>query len=362
MTTRIYTEIVIDFKTGIVERAEFEDYDGPIALAKGGGSVSVPGPSAEERALQAEQTTLLREQRDILKEQTRTQNLLAPYLYKDAGITPILNTRDPATGLLKNPDMAEGAIIDFEAQADPNKEMEQQINTKLLQRSLAALNGELPVDPALLRDLGEQETALRETLRKNLGTGYETSTPGIETLAEFTKRSSELKDAARRGDLSLAESLSLSRQNATDAKLANMISRITGTNTFQFGNQQGYSQIAQGMGNITAQMQQDRGMQAQAAIAQMQAKAQGRAALFSGIGQLAGSAMMAGAIYGSSDRRLKENIVMIGRHALGFGIYLFNFIGEAAQHLGVMADEVEQVRPDLVIEIDGFKAVNYGGL
>lgn len=294
---RIYTEIVIDFKTGIVESADFEEYDGSVAQAKGGGSVNVPGPSEEERALQAEQTQLLREQRDILQEQTRTQSLLAPYLYKDAGITPILNTKDPVTGQLKNPDMAEGAIIDFQQQDDPNKAMESEINTRLLQRSLAALKGELPVDPALLRDLGEQESVLRETLRKNLGTGYETSTPGIETLAEFNKRGSELKDAARRGDLTLAESLSLSRQQASDAKMANLIARISGTSGFQFGGQQGYSQIAQGFGNITGQMQADRGMQAQAAMVAAQNRAQSQSGLFSGIGSLAGAGLTAAAIF-----------------------------------------------------------------
>jgi hypothetical protein len=61
------------------------------------------------------------------------------------------------------------------------------------------------------------------------------------------------------------------------------------------------------------------------------------------------------------DRRLKSNIERIGTHPLGIGIYEYD-IFEAAQR-GVMADEVEAVRPEAVItRDDGYKMVNYGML
>ena len=67
-----------------------------------------------------------------------------------------------------------------------------------------------------------------------------------------------------------------------------------------------------------------------------------------------------------SDRRLKENIVRIGTHPLGFGLYLFDYkpgyrgvCGDGRQ-FGVMADEVETVMPSAVaMHPEGHKTVNY---
>jgi len=69
----------------------------------------------------------------------------------------------------------------------------------------------------------------------------------------------------------------------------------------------------------------------------------------------------------TSDRSLKQNIIRIGNHPLGFGLYLFEYKAEYRErcgdgrHFGVMADEVEKVMPRAVVPgFDGFKAVNYG--
>jgi len=70
-----------------------------------------------------------------------------------------------------------------------------------------------------------------------------------------------------------------------------------------------------------------------------------------------------------SDRNLKENIVRIGEHPLGIGLYLFDFIQEYRKQcghgrkFGVMADEVEKVMPSAVgTGRNGYKTVNYGML
>jgi len=67
-----------------------------------------------------------------------------------------------------------------------------------------------------------------------------------------------------------------------------------------------------------------------------------------------------------SDRRLKQNIIQIGNHPLGFGLYLFEYKAEyrercgEGRHFGVMADEVEKVMPSAVVSgFDGFRAVDY---
>lgn len=70
-----------------------------------------------------------------------------------------------------------------------------------------------------------------------------------------------------------------------------------------------------------------------------------------------------------SDRRVKENIVEIGDHPLGIGLYLFDYRGEYREQwghgrqFGVMADEVEAVMPAAVsVHPDGYKLVNYAML
>lgn len=59
-----------------------------------------------------------------------------------------------------------------------------------------------------------------------------------------------------------------------------------------------------------------------------------------------------------SDRRLKSNIVRIGTHPLGIGIYSYIIFGEP--DVGVMADEVERVMPEAVLtHPSGYQMVNY---
>ena len=55
-----------------------------------------------------------------------------------------------------------------------------------------------------------------------------------------------------------------------------------------------------------------------------------------------------------SDPSVKHNILRIGTHPLGIGLYLFEYKpglrvdGHHRRHFGVMADEVEQVMPEAV--------------
>jgi hypothetical protein len=77
--------------------------------------------------------------------------------------------------------------------------------------------------------------------------------------------------------------------------------------------------------------------------------------LYSGIGSIAGGAIA------SSDIRLKSNIVKVGEHPKGFGIYEYDIFGRRER--GVMAQEVEKIIPEAVMEHpSGYKMVNYGAL
>jgi len=70
-----------------------------------------------------------------------------------------------------------------------------------------------------------------------------------------------------------------------------------------------------------------------------------------------------------SDPSAKENIIRIGDHPFGIGLYLFDYKPEfreewgSGRQFGVMADEVETVMPEaVVVHPDGYKMVNYGML
>lgn len=77
---------------------------------------------------------------------------------------------------------------------------------------------------------------------------------------------------------------------------------------------------------------------------------------------LSSIASLASAFMAPSDMRIKENIVSDGTTYNGHNVYHFNFIGDDVRRRGVMAQEVEKIRPDAVVEIDGIKHVNYGAL
>ena len=79
-----------------------------------------------------------------------------------------------------------------------------------------------------------------------------------------------------------------------------------------------------------------------------------------GLYSLGGAAL--GAPKGTfSDRRLKSNIVRLGTHPIGVGIYEYDIFG--GRQIGVMAQELMEVMPDAVQEHpSGYLMVDYGRL
>lgn len=71
-----------------------------------------------------------------------------------------------------------------------------------------------------------------------------------------------------------------------------------------------------------------------------------------------GKTIGAGAYY-LSDERAKENIKPLGRFSDGISVYSYNYIGDDEEHIGIIAQEVEEVYPKAVKTIDGVKYVNY---
>lgn len=75
-------------------------------------------------------------------------------------------------------------------------------------------------------------------------------------------------------------------------------------------------------------------------------------------GTLGGAALRYGLPLMMSDRRLKSDIVLVGKLENGLPLYEYTIFGERQR--GVMADEVAQVMPDAVVtHPTGFQMVNY---
>lgn len=134
--------------------------------------------------------------------------------------------------------------------------------------------------------------------------------------------------------------------------------------------QQGQNFIQTGLGAIGAGTPQlfdtsvglnlgaaQRSNQLAAASANAQAKAAQNAAMYQAIGEVAGSASKAAIT--KSDRRLKTDIKRVGTTDAGLPVYTYKYKGDNLTHMGVMAQDVEEIFPTAVQEIDGFKAVDY---
>ena len=84
----------------------------------------------------------------------------------------------------------------------------------------------------------------------------------------------------------------------------------------------------------------------------------GAGAAASGAGGIASGISSLAALF--SDERLKEDIAPVGELFDGTNVYAYRYKGDPTPRIGLMAQEVEQTRPDAVHEIGGFKAVDYG--
>ncbi len=297
-----------------------------------------PGPSASEIALQTSQKEMLDLQRRQIEKSNREQELLAPVLYKSLGIEAVRNDKNEITGY-KQTDLSE---------------RRSGIESLALDRSEAALKGELPINPALTRDINEQEGTLRERLYKQLGPGWETSTPGIEALANFEKRKNELFDASRRGDITLYESLGLAREGASKETFGAAMN--AGNRFLPSAGAAGTN--AAGYGAASSALASNRLAEYSGTLQNYQIEQQNNpwASVFQGVGRLSGQL---GAAWIASDVRLKDIHKRIGETDDGLPLYLYTRKDTGNVEVGVIAQEVAQVKPEAVEKFGDFFAVDY---
>jgi len=141
------------------------------------------------------------------------------------------------------------------------------IQERLANRVLQALDGEIPDDPRLMRELEKQERVLREKLLRQLGTGYETSSGGIEALSDFNQRKAELLAETQRKELYGSRGLQLQgdtvMENIASGRRNEALTGVTGQSLF------GNLFAENAMANVRAQQpfQFDREMMLKVALA-----------------------------------------------------------------------------------------------
>lgn len=200
-------------------------------------------------------------------------------------------------------------------------------------------------------ELDRQNSRLQQDLaNRGIGLGNVAYTRANQDLARNT--------GEQLNQLSLQALLASYQQQAQDLQLAEQQrayrlaeagGALAGINTSLFGN----------VANINAanNITQQEGAQNAYNISRFQDMQARRNATINE--SMKGGANAITAALASSDINLKENIKNIGKKN-GFNIYEFNYIGNPDKYIGVMAQEVQEIMPDAVVEKDGFLAVDYG--
>lgn len=238
---KIYTYIKIDIATGrTLESGSFE-YNGPVALCKGGGSPPPPAePSAEEKALVAQQTELIALQvAQLEKENTLIETMWPDIEAYYAGELELaqLNLESAKSLLPLQTTLAEQGIdlnaLQMEAitsEVERNTALEpvllgamgyekddagnyvavegevDPILSQLEERYTSALEGKEPLSPAMESDLAKEKEKLEADLSKQLGPDWKNTTSGIQAMNEFQTRADIIREEARQGVVSQAGS------------------------------------------------------------------------------------------------------------------------------------------------------------
>jgi len=152
------------------------------------------------------------------------------------------------------------------------------------------------------------------------------------------------------------ENLAQNQQNVLQNLVGQILQGKQGIAQAGFGATDAYTTAMQ---NIIAGEGATRGEIANVDIA----KAAGKQNMYAGLGS---ALIKGGATAYASDETLKENIVKIGEKN-GLNWYSWDWndlakdIGLTGSDKGHIAQEVQKVRPDLVVTQNGYLAVNYGG-
>lgn len=175
-----------------------------ISRIVGGAGSEAAGIRTPDTSMTPEQQAALEQERKALSDQRtqllqvlKDQNLLEPSLLESLGFTKDAsgNYTDTLGGQFN--DLMKMQLGDIMS-ADPET---QRLNSLFRQRQIQALEGNSEADPNLERNIALQEQTLRNQLRAQLGSGYETSSAGIQALNDFAQRANESRFSSRQAIL-----------------------------------------------------------------------------------------------------------------------------------------------------------------
>jgi hypothetical protein len=228
------------------------------------GDVSVPGPTPEETQYQQMQM-------EDIKTQRAQSAMLKPYLYQMAGVKEVDGKIVPMT----EEEQLSGMTAAQKSQYDVSKLQNDQYSK--------ALKGELPLSQAVEGEIAKQRSELESYMSRKLGPNWKQSTPGIQSLAEFDKKTNALREEQQYGKLSSAGAMNIQQNEYMNQMMGRSAQGVTSPLQMNQGLFGMYGQAMQ-------PYQQQRAMQFQG----NQANAQNSSEMMSGLGSLLGTGIMAG--------------------------------------------------------------------
>ena len=211
-----------------------------------------------------------------------------------------------------------------------------EIQRKIQQRELDALEGKLPISPALESTLNTEQSSLENELATKLGPNWKLSTPATTKLGEFKKRAELVREEARRGLLDTTSALNLAQGNKVTSNAQTTASNASAFPTRWGGLLQGYNTVMQ-------PYQQDRAYNISASMQSQANKAAQMGGLASMLGT--GGGIAAGMIFSSP--KMKKHIKKADEDEVldmvkDSNVYEYNYKDEkegTPKRVGYMADE-----------------------
>jgi hypothetical protein len=377
---KVWTKLVMNWDGVIDEDAsESFEYEGPVTQCLGGGGDAPDPPDPEETAQAQAQANIQTAIAQALMNNANQQTPFGSINYTQTGSTrvgehdvPTWNinqTLSPSQQELfdSRTDLTQGGIYLADhmlRQAIPNLSSQFTLEgLPGLPTNMDQFRGEM-ADSLMQRfdqDYGRQEAGVRNRMANSgIQEGSEAWNAEMDRLSRA--RTDAVNQAYQSAGTEAQRMYGMQkdlRQQGTNERMlmrAQPINEITGMLGLGSGVQ--LPQFQSGMGTNVAPtdvigptMNQYNGQ-----MAQWQQGQQNQNSMMGGLFGLGAAAMPL--VFGS-DIRIKEDIRRVGKTDNGLPVYLFRYKGHPGMQIGLMAQDVELVVPEAVVEINGIKHVDY---